>query len=83
MTRSVTSPRSFPNDPEEAPVTTVRANANEALEPTSSANMLAVSESAKRQIGSQAFEGKAGGGPAFSDAAFSDAAFYDSPRTKR
>lgn len=60
----------------------VAANANNAPEPTSSASTLAVSESAKRQIGARVLEGKAhvGGGPAFSDSAFSDAAFYDSPR---
>ena len=65
-------------------MTTVRANANEVLEPQSSANTFAVSESAKRQIGTQALKGKAhvAGGPAFSDAAFSDAAFFDSPRAK-
>jgi len=62
-----------------------RADVNIALKPTSSANTVAVSESAKRQIRVQALEGKAhvGRGPAFSDAAFSDAAFFDAPRTKK
>lgn len=70
-------------------MTTVRADANKTSEPTRNASTPTVSdtvsESAKRQIGMQASEGKAhaGRGPAFSDAAFSDAAFYDSPRTKR
>jgi hypothetical protein len=61
---------------------------NIANEPPSRANTIAVSESAKRQIGARALEAHGGRGPAFSDAAFSDAAFsdaafYDSPRFKR
>jgi hypothetical protein len=66
-------------------VTAFPTDANLANEATSRANTIAVSESAKRQIGTRALESKAHGGPgpAFSDAAFSDAAFYDSPRTKR
>ncbi len=60
-------------------------DANTTHESVSRANTIAASESAKRQIGSQALEGKARNarGPAFSDAAFSDAAFSDSPRTKK
>jgi hypothetical protein len=66
-------------------VTAFRIDANIANE---SPNTIAVSESAKRQIGARALEAQGGRGPAFSDAAFSDAAFsdaafYDSPRFKR
>jgi hypothetical protein len=66
-------------------VTDFRIDSNSANEPASGANIIAVSESAKRQIGTRALETKVHGGrgPAFSDAAFSDAAFYDSPRPKR
>jgi hypothetical protein len=66
-------------------VTDFRTDSNLANEPGSSANIIAVSESAKRQIGTRALETKTHGGqgPAFSDAAFSDAAFFDSPRFKR
>jgi hypothetical protein len=66
-------------------VTAFPTDAKIANEAASRASTIAVSESAKRQIGTRALESKAHGGqgPAFSDAAFSDAAFYDSPRTNR
>jgi hypothetical protein len=71
-------------------VTAFRIDANIANEPAGRASTVAVSDSAKRQIGTRALETKAHGGrgpafsdAAFSDAAFSDAAFSDSPRFKR